>query len=30
MKASAQWMKQKVYRDLERLKREITLWLNPL
>jgi Protein of unknown function (DUF1350) len=28
--AMGQWMKQQVYQDLDRLKQEISLWLNPL
>ncbi|NEQ36531.1 MAG: DUF1350 domain-containing protein [Okeania sp. SIO3I5] len=28
--ALAQWLKQEIYRDLNQLKREILLWLNPL
>ncbi|MEM9982026.1 MAG: DUF1350 family protein, partial [Bacteroidota bacterium] len=28
--AVGQWLKQEVYRDLNQLKREILLWLNPL
>ncbi|NES04425.1 MAG: DUF1350 domain-containing protein [Okeania sp. SIO2F4] len=28
--AIGQWLKQEVYRDLNQLKREILLWLNPL
>ncbi|HEY9652902.1 MAG TPA: DUF1350 family protein, partial [Coleofasciculaceae cyanobacterium] len=28
--AIGQWMKQEVYRDLNRLQREILRWLNPV
>lgn len=28
--AMGQWMRQQVYQDLERLKQEISLWLNPM